>query len=160
VDGRIGVAQVFDPDRRTSQLISQLTRIVRVRTWVTRSPGWSERAQVQQAAVPILMATAKGIRTPELLAAVEVDDRTMAVVEEHPQQLRLLRSFAPEAISDEALARSGARCAACTTSASRTRGCTTAASRWTTTDASGSWGWIVSRSPRRDCACGWTAPSC
>ena len=104
VDGRIGVAQVFDPDRRTSQLISQLTRIVRVRTWVTRSPGWSERAQVQQAAVPILMATAKGIRTPELLAAVEVDDRTMAVVEEHPQQLRLLRSFAPEAISDEALA--------------------------------------------------------
>ena len=104
VDGRIGVAQVFDPDRRTSQLISQLTRIVRVRRWVTRSPGWSERAQVQQAAVPILMATAKGIRTPELLAAVEVDDRTMAVVEEHPQQLRLLRSFAPEAISDEALA--------------------------------------------------------
>ena len=49
-DGRHGVVQVFDPDRRTSQLISQLTRIVRVRTWVARSPGWSERAQVQQAA--------------------------------------------------------------------------------------------------------------
>ena len=104
VDGRVGVAQVFDPDRRTSQLISQLTRIVRVRTWVTRSPGWSERAQVQQAAVPILMATANGIRTPELLAAVEVDDRTMAVVEERPQRLRLLSDFPAEAISDEALA--------------------------------------------------------
>ena len=57
---------------------------MRVRTWVTRSPGWSERTQVQQAAVPMLMATAKGIRTPDLLAAVEVDDRTMAVVEERP----------------------------------------------------------------------------
>jgi glycosyltransferase 2 family protein len=103
-DGRVGVAQVFDPDRRTSQLIAQLTRIVRVRAWVTRSPGWSERAQVQQAAVPILMATANGIRTPELLAAVEVDDRTMAVVEERPQRLRLLNDFPAEAISDEALA--------------------------------------------------------
>jgi uncharacterized membrane protein YbhN (UPF0104 family) len=50
------------------------------------------------------MARAKGIRTPDLLAAVEVDDRTMAVVEARPQQLRLLSGFAAEAISDEALA--------------------------------------------------------
>ncbi len=103
-DGRHGVVQVFDPDRRTSQLISQLTRIVRVRTWVARSPGWSERAQVQQAAVPILMATARGIRTPALLGAVEVDDRTMAVVEERREDLRMLDEFPAEAISDEALA--------------------------------------------------------
>ncbi len=103
VDGRFGVAQVFDPDRRTARMLSQLTRLVRVRTWVTRSPGWSERAQVQQAAVPVLMARAKGIRTPDLLAAVEVDERTMAVVEEHPRDLRPLRGFSPEAISDEAL---------------------------------------------------------
>lgn len=103
-DGTPAVAQVFDPDRRTSQLIAQLTRVARVRAWVTRAPGWSERAQVQQAAVPVLMARAKGIRTPELLAAVEVDERTMAVVEERPDGLRLLSGFTAEAISDEALA--------------------------------------------------------
>lgn len=103
IDGRFAVAQVFDPDRRTAQALAQLTRLVRVRTWVTRSPGWSERAQVQQAAVPVLMARAKGIRTPDLLAAVEVDERTMAVVEEHPRDLRPMRGFSPEAISDEAL---------------------------------------------------------
>ncbi len=104
VDGRRGVAQVFDPDRRTSQVISQLRRVVRVRTWVTRAPGWSERTQVHQAAVPVLMARAKGIRTPELLAAVEVDERTMVLVEERPVGLRPMADIAPEAISDEALA--------------------------------------------------------
>lgn len=97
-------AQVFDPDRRTAQLIAQLTRAVRVRTWVTRSPGLSERAQVQQAAVPVLMARSAGIRTPALLAAVEVEDRTMAVVEEQPVGLRLLADVSPVAISDDALA--------------------------------------------------------
>lgn len=103
-DGRRACAQVFDPDRRTAQLIAQLTRIVRVRTWVTRSPGLSERSQVQQAAVPVLMARAAGIRTPAVLAAVEVEDRTMAIVEEQPDGLRLLADVAPVAISDDALA--------------------------------------------------------
>lgn len=104
VDGTRGIAQVFDPDRRTSQVISQLKRVVRVRTWVTRAPGWSERTQVHQAAVPVLMARAKGIRTPDLIAAVEVDERTMALVEEQPPGLRPLREFSADAISDEALA--------------------------------------------------------
>lgn len=103
-EGRLGVVQVFDPDRRAGQLIAQLTRVLRLRTWVARAPGWTERAQVQQAAVPVLMASANGIRTPELLAAVEVDERTMAVAEELPVALRNLADVAAVAISDEALA--------------------------------------------------------
>lgn len=103
-EGMPAIAQVFDPDRRTARLIAQLTRVVRVRTWVTRSPGWSERAQVQQTTVPVLMARAAGIRTPGVLAAAEVDDRTMVVVEERPAGLRPLASVPAAAISDEALA--------------------------------------------------------
>ncbi len=104
IDGTMAVAQVFDPDRRTAQLISQLTRLVRVRSFVTRSPGLSERAQLRQVAVPVLMARSIGVRTPRLLAAVEVDDRTMAVVEERPAELRPLADFGAIAISEEALA--------------------------------------------------------
>ena len=96
--------QVLDPDRSAVRLLGQLTRVVRVRTWVTRSPGLSASVQVQQAAVPVLMARAAGVRTPRLLAAAEVDDRTMLFAEENPPDLRLLEDVAPEAISDEALA--------------------------------------------------------
>lgn len=95
--------QMLDPDRSALRLLGQLTRVVRVRTWVTRSPGLSASVQVQQAAVPVLMAREAGVRTPRLLAAAEVDDRTMLFAEEHPPDLRPLEEFAPIAISDEAL---------------------------------------------------------
>ena len=103
-EGDHAMAQVFDPDRRTAQLLSQLTRLVRVRTWVTRSPSLNERGQVQQAVVPALMARSVGVRTPAVLAAVEVDERTMVVAEERRPRLRSLVDISPEAISDEALA--------------------------------------------------------
>lgn len=102
-DGTHAQLQVFDPDRRAAELLRQVTRLVRVRAWVTRAPAWSERSQVQQMAVPVLMAKSVGVRTPALLAAVEVEDRTMAIVTERPAELRPLSSFAPEAISDDAL---------------------------------------------------------
>jgi uncharacterized membrane protein YbhN (UPF0104 family) len=104
IDGVHGVVQLLDPDRSATRLLGQLTRVVRVRTWVTRSPGLSARAQVQQAAVPVLMARSSGVRTPRLLAAAEVDDRSMLFAEEHPAGLRELGDFSEVAISDEALA--------------------------------------------------------
>lgn len=104
VDGRHGVVQVFDPDRRTGQLLRQLTRVVRVRTWVTRYPGLTEKAQLQQSVVPIMMARSAGVRTPGVLGAVEVDDQTVAFAEEREPGLRLLSELSPSAISDEALA--------------------------------------------------------
>lgn len=103
VDGVQARMQVFDPDRRTGLLLREFARLVRVRAWVTRAPSFSERAQVQQMALPSLMARNAGIRTPNILAAVEVEDRTMAMVEQRPQDLRSLTDFAPEAISDQAL---------------------------------------------------------
>jgi len=102
-DGTEALVQLLDPDRSATMLLRQLTRVVRVRTWVTRAPGLSARAQVQQAAVPVLMARGAEVRTPRLLAAAEVDDRTMLYAEERPTRLRPLEDFAPEAISDEAL---------------------------------------------------------
>ena len=59
-DGVHALAQVLDPDRRTARVLSQLTRVVRVRTWVTRAPGISERTQLQQAAVPVLDGPQRG----------------------------------------------------------------------------------------------------
>ena len=103
VDGAHALAQVLDPDRRTARVLAQLTRVVRVRTWVTRSPGISEHTQMQQAAVPVLMARSAGVRTPGLLAAVSVDDDTTAYVEERILDLRPLESFSALAISDAAL---------------------------------------------------------
>lgn len=102
-DGTHALVQVLDPDRSATRLLTQLTRVVRVRTWVTRAPGLSASTQVQQAAVPVLMARAAGVRTPRLLAAAEVDDRTMLYAEEQPPELRPLEEFEPFAISDEAL---------------------------------------------------------
>lgn len=102
-DGVHAVAQVLDPDRRASRVLAQLTRVVRVRTWVTRAPGISERTQVQQAAVPVLMARNAGVRTPRMLGAVAVDDDTSAFVEERIPSLRALSGFSDRAISDAAL---------------------------------------------------------
>ena len=102
-DDTHAMVQILDPDRSAIRLLGQLTRVVRVRTWVTRSPGLSASVQVQQAAVPVLMAREAGVRTPKLLAAAEVDDRTMLFAEEHPPDLRPLEDFSPVAISDEAL---------------------------------------------------------
>ena len=103
-DGTHALVQLLDPDRSATRLAGQLTRLVRVRTWVTRAPGLSARTQVQQAAVPVLMAREAGVRTPRLLAAAEVDDRSMLWAEELPSGLRPLEEFPAEAISDEALA--------------------------------------------------------
>lgn len=103
-DGRVGMVQVYDPDRRTAKIVSSLTRVLRVRTWVTRYPGLTERSWVQQAAVPVLLARSQGVKTPGLLAVVEVDEDTLALVEEREQSIRLLCDVSPEAISDEALA--------------------------------------------------------
>lgn len=103
-DGRIGLVQVYDPDRRTAKLFNAMTRVLRVRTWVTRYPGLTERSWVQQAAVPVLMARSKGVRTPGLLAAVEVDEESLVVAEEREPNLRPLTGVSAEAISDEALA--------------------------------------------------------
>ena len=50
------------------------------------------------------MARSVGVRTPAVLAAVEVDERTMVVAEERRPRLRSLVDISPEAISDEALA--------------------------------------------------------
>ena len=104
VEGERAQVQLLDPDRSATRLAGQLTRVVRVRTWVTRAPGLSARTQVQQAAVPVLMARGAGVRTPRLLAAAEVDDRSMLWAEEQPPGLRPLQDFAEVAISDEALA--------------------------------------------------------
>ncbi|MGB6057652.1 MAG: lysylphosphatidylglycerol synthase transmembrane domain-containing protein [Microthrixaceae bacterium] len=98
------LVQVMDPDRGTIRMLAQLTRLVRVRTWVTRAPSFSKRVQVQQLSVPILMAREVGVRAPRLIAAAEVNESTMLVAEEQPGDLRLLSGFTPEAVSDEAIA--------------------------------------------------------
>ncbi len=104
VRGTTALVQVIDPDRGAIRMLSQLTRLVRVRTWVTRAPSFSKRVQVQQLSVPILMAREVGVRVPRLIAAAEVDETTLLVAEEQPRDLRVLSGFDPEAISDEALA--------------------------------------------------------
>jgi len=102
-EGTRALVQVLDPDRGALRVLGQFTRVLRVRTWVTRSPSLSARVQVQQAAVPALMARQAHVRTPRVLAAAEVDDRTMVFAEEHPLNLRVLSEFSADAISDEAL---------------------------------------------------------
>lgn len=94
---------VMDPDQGTVRVISQLRRLVRVRGWVTRAPSFSPRLQVQQSAVPVLMAREAGVRTPRTLAASQVDDSTLVFAEERPEKLRPLAGFDAEAISDEAV---------------------------------------------------------
>lgn len=101
--GVSAVVQVLDPDRGTIRMLGQLTRLVRVRTWVTRAPSFSKRVQVQQLSVPVLMAREVGVRAPRLLAAAEVDESTLVVAQEKPAELRLLSEFDADAISDEAL---------------------------------------------------------
>ncbi|MTA64242.1 MAG: flippase-like domain-containing protein [Actinobacteria bacterium] len=102
-DGTRARVQVLDPDRGALRVLRQLTRVLRVRTWVTRTPSLSARVQVQQAAVPALMAREAQVRTPRFLAAAEVDDRTLVFAEERPEELRVLSTFSADAISDEAL---------------------------------------------------------
>ncbi len=102
-DGTHARVQVLDPDRGALRVLRQLTRVLRVRTWVTRAPSLSARVQVQQAAVPALMAREAHVRTPRFLAAAEVDDRTLVFAEERPADLRVLSEFTADAISDEAL---------------------------------------------------------
>ncbi len=102
-DGTRARVQVLDPDRGALRVLRQFTRVLRVRTWVTRTPSLSARVQVQQAAVPALMAREAQVRTPRFLAAAEVDDRTLVFAEEHPEDLRVLSAFSADAISDEAL---------------------------------------------------------
>lgn len=94
---------VMDPDRGTIRMVMQIRRMARVRTWVTRAPSFSPRIQVQQAAVPVLMAREVGVRTPRTLSAAEVDDSTLIFAEERPSDLRLLSEFDPAEISDEAI---------------------------------------------------------
>ncbi|HTO01637.1 MAG TPA: lysylphosphatidylglycerol synthase transmembrane domain-containing protein, partial [Microthrixaceae bacterium] len=101
--GTSALVQVMDPDRGTIRLLGQLTRMVRVRTWVTRAPSFSMRVQAQQLSVPILMAREVGVRTPRLIAAAEVDESTLLVAQEQRDDLRLLSGFSQEAISDEAI---------------------------------------------------------
>lgn len=94
---------VMDPDRGTARVLNQLRRMVRVRGWVTRAPSFSPRLQVQQAAVPVLMAREAGVRTPRTMAAAQVHGSTLVIAEERPDDLRLLEDFAPSAISDSAI---------------------------------------------------------
>lgn len=94
---------VMDPDRGTARVLNQLRRMVRVRGWVTRAPSFSPRLQVQQAAVPVLMAREAGVRTPRTLAAAQVHGPTLVIAEERPRDLRLLEEFTPAAISDAAI---------------------------------------------------------
>lgn len=94
---------VMDPDRGTARVLNQLRRMVRVRGWVTRAPSFSPRLQVQQAAVPVLMAREAGVRTPRTMAAAQVHGSTLAMAEERPEDLRLLSDFAAAAISDSAI---------------------------------------------------------
>lgn len=94
---------VMDPDRGTARVLNQLRRMVRVRGWVTRSPSFSPRLEVQQAAVPVLMAREAGVRTPRTLAAAQVHGSTLVMAEERPSDLRLLSDFTESAISDSAI---------------------------------------------------------
>ncbi len=90
LDGSHARAQVFDPDRRASQAVTQLVRSLRFRTWVTRRAQLSSQAALSASAAPVLMATNLGVRTPRLLVAADVDRTTAIYVEESPSDLRTL----------------------------------------------------------------------
>lgn len=97
------MVHVMDPDREALRALNQVRRMARVRGWVTRAPSFSPRLQVQQSAVPMLMAREAGVRTPRTLAAAQVDDTTLVFAEERPEGLRPLSEFGPSAIADEAI---------------------------------------------------------
>lgn len=97
------IVHVIDPDRGAVRMLQQIRRIVRVRGWVTRAPSFSPRLQVQQSAVPVLMAREAGVRTPRTMSAAQVDDSTILFAEEHPERLRPLDDFDAAAISDDAI---------------------------------------------------------
>lgn len=101
--GDMAIAQVFDPDRRAAQAVSQVVRTLRLRNWVARRAQWSVRATLQASAAPVLMANVKDARTPKLLAAVEVERHTAVYVEELPRGLTTLESMEAGAITDEML---------------------------------------------------------
>jgi uncharacterized membrane protein YbhN (UPF0104 family) len=96
---------VLDRDRRAARLLYQGWRILRVQSRVERRGALSLRRAVDQAAAPVLAATAAGIRTPALRAAASVNADASLLAYHHVDRLRSLDTMADLELTDQLISK-------------------------------------------------------
>lgn len=101
LDGQAIDVWVVDRDRRAAGALYQAWRRIRVRRTVERRAAFSMRRAVDQAVLPVLAATAVGVRTPRVLAAASVSADASVVAFEHVEGLRRFADLPDDEIGDE-----------------------------------------------------------
>lgn len=104
LDGRGLDIRVIDRDRRSAGFIYQLYRRMRVQGVVERPPTWSVRRAVDQAALPVLAARRRHVRTPDLVAAASVTSDAAVLAFEDVPGLHTLEDIDPAELDDATLA--------------------------------------------------------
>lgn len=104
LDGRAIDVWVVDRDRRAAGALYQAWRRVRVQRTVERRAAFSLRRAVDQAVLPVLAATAVGVRTPKVLGAASVNADASVVAFEHIEGLRRFSDLREDQIDDDLIA--------------------------------------------------------
>ncbi|MDH4352523.1 MAG: flippase-like domain-containing protein [Actinomycetota bacterium] len=104
LDGRLLDVLVIDRDRRAAGALYQLWRRIRVQRSVERWSTLSLRNAVDQSVLPVMAATAAGVRTPAVVAAAAVDRDASVIAFEHIEGLRTFDELDPDELTDALLA--------------------------------------------------------